>query len=108
MIDIPVDDLVFIVCVLGGAGLLPIAWLARSRLDAAVGVWIGGIALVPLVLGFAAMLGVGGLLTTHLVDVHGAQAAIAGAGFGVVAIGIAYLLVGLRPPGPPGAPRPDA
>jgi hypothetical protein len=108
MIDIPVDDLVFITCVLGGGALFPIAWLARDRVDAAVGVRIGGVALVPLVLGFVAMLGVGGLLTTHLVDVHGGQAAIAGAGFGVVAIGIAYLLVGLRPPAPPSDPRPDA
>lgn len=105
MIDIPVEDLVFIVCVLVGAVLLPIALLAGDRIDAAVGVRVGGITLVPLVLGFVGMLGVGGLLATHVVDVHGGQAAIAGAGFGVVAIGVAYLLVGLRQPRPPSAPR---
>ena len=81
MISIPLEDLVFIVCVLVGGGLLLITVLVDDVL--------GGIfdalhsastsaarRLMPLMLSFVSMFGVGGLFATQVLDVHGGQAAL--------------------------------
>jgi membrane protein implicated in regulation of membrane protease activity len=41
------------------------------------------------------MFGVGGLFATQVLDVHGGQAAIIGSAFGLVGLGIAYILFGV-------------
>ena len=87
MIEIPVEDLVFIVCALVGGGLLLITVLFDDILggifDALhIGFDIGGMSLMPLLLAFVAMFGVGGLFATQVLDVHGGQAAIVGTVFG--------------------------
>jgi membrane protein implicated in regulation of membrane protease activity len=95
MIDIPVEDLVFVVCTLVGGGLLLITVLVDDIIGAVIHFEIGGISLMPLLLAFISMFGVGGLFATQVLDVHGGQAAIAGTGFGVVGMGVAYLLFGV-------------
>lgn len=95
MIDIPVEDLVFVVCTLVGGGLLLITVLVDDILGAIIDFDIGGVSLMPLLLAFISMFGVGGLLATQVLDVHGGQAAIVGSGFGIAGMGIAYLVFGL-------------
>ncbi len=95
MFDIPVEDLVFVVCTLVGGSLLLVTVLLDDVIGAVLNVDIGGVSLMPLLLSFVSMFGVGGLVATQVLDVHGGQAALAGTGFGVVGMGIAYLLFGL-------------
>ena len=95
MFDIPVEDLVFVVCTLVGGGLLLITVLVDDIIGAFIDFDIGGVSLMPLLLSFISMFGVGGLFATQVLDVHGGQAAIAGTGFGVVGMGVAYILFGL-------------
>ena len=80
MIDIPVEDLVFVVCTLVGGGLLLITVLVDDIIGAVIDFDIGGVSLMPLLLAFISMFGVGGLFATQVLDVHGGQAAIAAAG----------------------------
>lgn len=90
MIDIPVEDFVFVVCALVGGGLLLITVLLDDILGAIFNFDIGGVSLMPLLLSFVSMFGVGGLFATQVLDVHGGQAAIWGGGFGLVGLGLAY------------------
>ena len=95
MFDIPVEDLVFVVCTLVGGGLLLVTVLVDDIIGAFIDFDIGGVSLMPLLLSFISMFGVGGLFATQVLDVHGGQAAIAGTGFGVVGMGVSYILFGL-------------
>lgn len=97
MFEIPVEDFVFVVCTLVGGGLLLVTVLVDDILggilDALhIGFDIGGVSLMPLLLAFVSMFGVGGLLATQTLDVHGAPAAAIGAAFGAVGFAIAYVL----------------
>ncbi len=90
MIDIPVEDFVFVVCALIGGGLLLITVLLDDILGAVFHFDIGGVSLMPLLLSFIAMFGVGGLFATQVLDIHAGQAAVVGSAFGVAGMGIAY------------------
>lgn len=95
MFEIPVDDLVFIVCTIVGGGLLLITVLVDDILGGLLDVLhidfdIGGVSLVPLALGFVSMFGVGGLFATQVLDLRGGPAAVIGTGSGLVGFGIVY------------------
>lgn len=90
MIDIPVEDFIFVVCALVGGGLLLITVLLDDILGAIFNFDIGSVSLMPLLLSFVSMFGVGGLFATQVLDVHGGQAAVWGGGFGLVGLGLAY------------------
>ncbi len=92
MIDIPVDDFIFVVCALIGGGLLLITVLVDDLLGAIFDFDVGGVSLMPLLLSFVSMFGVGGLFATQVLDVHGGASAAWGGGFGVVGLAIAYLI----------------
>ena len=92
MIDIPVEDLVFVVCALVGGGLLLITVLLDDILGAIFDFDVGGVSLMPLLLSFVSMFGVGGLFATQVLGVHGGAAAAWGGGFGVVGLAIAYFI----------------
>jgi membrane protein implicated in regulation of membrane protease activity len=97
MITVPVEDFVFILCTLVGGGLLLITVLVDDILggifDALhIGFDIGGVSLMPLLLAFISMFGVGGLFATQILDVHGGPAAIIGTGFGAAGFGVVYVL----------------
>lgn len=90
MFQIPVEDLIFVACALIGGGLLLITVLLDDILGAVFDFDVGGVSLMPLLLSFIAMFGVGGLFATQVLDVHGGTAALWGVGFGLVGMGIAY------------------
>lgn len=90
MFEIPVEDFIFVVCALIGGGLLLITVLVDDILGAVFDFDVGGVSLMPLLLSFVSMFGVGGLFATQVLDVHGGQAALWGSGFGLVGMGIAY------------------
>ena len=97
MFEIPVEDLVFVVCTLVGGGLLLLSVVVDDILggifDALhIGFDIGGVSLMPLLLAFVSMFGVGGLFATQVLDVHGGAAAVVGALFGAAGFGVAYAL----------------
>jgi hypothetical protein len=75
MFTIPVEDFIFVVCALVGGGLLLITVLVDDILGAIFSFDVGGVSLMPLILSFVSMFGVGGLFATQVMDVHGGQAA---------------------------------
>ena len=96
-ITIPIEDLVFVLAALVGGGLLLITVLLDDvlggLLDALhIDFSFGGVSLMPPLLAFLAMFGVGGIFATQVLDLHGGPAALVGVGFGVVGFAIAYLL----------------
>jgi len=96
-ITIPVEDLVFVVCTLVGGGLLLVTVLVDDILGGIFDAFhisfdIGGVSLMPLLLAFVSMFGVGGLMATQVLDVHGGQAALVGTGFGAAGFGLTYAL----------------
>ena len=73
MFEIPVEDLVFVICTLVGGGLLLITVLVDDILggilDAlSIDFDIGGVSLMPLALAFVSMFGVGGLFATQVLE----------------------------------------
>ncbi len=99
MIAIPIEDLVFVFCTLIGGGLLLVTVLVDDLigglLDALhIGFDIGGVSLMPLLLGFVSMFGVGGLFATQILDVHGGQAALIGTIGGALGFAVVYVMFG--------------
>lgn len=97
MVQIPVEDFVFVVCTLVGGGLLLVSVLVDDILggilDALnIGFDIAGVSLMPLALAFVSMFGVGGLFATQVLDVHGGTAAVIGSLFGAGGFGVAFVL----------------
>jgi membrane protein implicated in regulation of membrane protease activity len=90
MFDVSVENLVFTVCTLIGGGLLLVTVLVDDILGAVFEFDLGGVSLMPLLLSFVSMFGVGGLFATQVLDVHGGQAGVVGGVFGLVGFGIAY------------------
>jgi membrane protein implicated in regulation of membrane protease activity len=90
MFEIPIEDFIFVLCALVGGGLLLITVLVDDILGAVFDFDVGGVSLMPLLLSFVSMFGVGGLFATQVLDVHGGQAALWGTGFGIVGLAIAY------------------
>ena len=96
-ITVPIEDIVFVAAALIGGGLLLITVLLDDilggLLDALhIDFSIGGISLMPPLLAFVAMFGVGGIFATQVLDLHGGPAAVVGVGFGIVGFAVAYLL----------------
>ena len=96
-ITIPIEDTVFVLATLVGAGLLLVTVLVDDILGGIldslhVSFDIGGVSLMPPLLAFIAMFGVGGLFATQVFDIHGGQAALVGVAFGGVGFAVAYLL----------------
>jgi membrane protein implicated in regulation of membrane protease activity len=100
MIDVPIEDLIFVVCTLVGGGLLLITVLVDDILGGVldalhVGFDIGGVSLMPLLLGFVSMFGVGGLFATQVLNLHAGPAAIVGTIGGVIGFLIVYVMFSL-------------
>jgi membrane protein implicated in regulation of membrane protease activity len=96
-ITIPIEDLVFVLAALVGGGLLLITVLLDDILGGIldslnIDFSIGGVSLMPPLLAFIAMFGVGGIFATQVLDLHGGPAAAVGVGFGLVGFAVAYLL----------------
>ncbi len=96
-ISVPIEDLVFVLAALVGGGLLLVTVVLDDVLGGILDAFhidfsIGGISLMPPLLAFIAMFGVGGIFATQVLDMHGAPAAAVGVGFGVVGFAVAFLL----------------
>lgn len=96
-ITIPIEDLVFVLAALVGGGLLLVTVLLDDILGGILDALhldfsIGGVSLMPPLLAFIAMFGVGGIFATQVMGLHGGQAAIVGVGFGVVGYIVAFTL----------------
>ena len=96
-ITVPIEDLVFVLAALVGGGLLLITVLLDDVLGGLLDAFhidfsIGGVSLMPPLLAFIAMFGVGGIFATQVLDLHGGPAAAVGVGFGLVGFAVAYLL----------------
>ena len=94
-ITVPIEDLVFVLSALVGGGLLLITVLLDDVLGGLlesvnIDFSIGGVSLMPPLLAFVAMFGVGGIFATQVLAIHGGPAALVGVGFGVVGFGLAY------------------
>ena len=100
MIDIPVENFVFLVCTLVGGGLLLLTVLLDDILGAIFDFDVAGTSLMPLLLSFISMFGVGGLFATQILDVHGGQAALVGTIFGLIGMAIAWAPVHVAAAGP--------
>lgn len=96
-ITVPIEDLVFVLAALVGGGLLLVTVVLDDVLGGILDALhldfsIGGISLMPPLLAFIAMFGVGGIFATQVLDLHGGPAAIVGVGFGLVGFGVAFVL----------------
>jgi membrane protein implicated in regulation of membrane protease activity len=94
-ITIPIEDLVFVLAALVGGGLLLITVLLDDILGGILDALhldfsIGGVSLMPPLLAFVAMFGVGGIFATQVLSLHGGPAAIVGVGFGIVGYAVAF------------------
>lgn len=78
MLDSGVADLVFLVCALIGGGLLLMTVLLDDILGGLLDIDIGGASLMPILLAFVAMFGIGGLFGTQVLDLSGGMAAVVG------------------------------
>lgn len=97
MLTVPIEDLVFVLAALVGGGLLLVTVLLDDILGGIldslnIDFSIGGVSLMPPLLAFIAMFGVGGIFATQVLDLHGGAAAAVGVGFGLVGFAVAYLL----------------
>ena len=94
---VPIEDLIFVVCTLIGGGLLLVTVLVDDVLGGVldalhVGFDIGGVSLMPLLLGFVSMFGVGGLFGTQVLNLHAGPAAVVGTIGGVIGFGIVFVM----------------
>jgi membrane protein implicated in regulation of membrane protease activity len=96
-ITVPIEDLIFVLAALVGGGLLLITVLLDDVLGGIldslhIDFSIGGVSLMPPLLAFIAMFGVGGIFATQVLDMHGAPAAVVGVGFGLIGFALAFVL----------------
>jgi membrane protein implicated in regulation of membrane protease activity len=94
-ITIPIEDLVFVLAALVGGGLLLITVLLDDILGGFLDAMnldfsIGGVSLMPPLLAFIAMFGVGGIFATQVLGLHSGQAALVGVGFGAGGFAVAF------------------
>jgi membrane protein implicated in regulation of membrane protease activity len=91
--DTTAADLVFLVCALVGGGLLLITVLLDDILGGLLEFLdfdIGGSSLMPMLLAFVAMFGIGGLFGTQVLELSGAAAAVVGVLSGVAGAALAF------------------
>ncbi len=100
MITIDLANTIFILCVAVGGILLLITVLLDDILGGLLnslhlGFDLGGVTLMPLLLGFVSMFGVGGLFGTQVFNLGAGMASIVGLIFGVVGAGVVWAMFGL-------------
>jgi membrane protein implicated in regulation of membrane protease activity len=97
---IDVANTIFVVCLAVGGVLLLVTVLLDDILGGAldsIGLDfdLGGVSLMPLLLAFVAMFGVGGLIGTEALGLGTGPASLLGAAFGALGAGIVYALFAL-------------
>ena len=97
MITVDLANSVFVGCVLIGGGLLLITVLLDDVLGGVLDFLhidfdLGGVTLMPLLLGFVSMFGIGGLVGTQVLSLDTGPAALLGVASGFLGAGIVYTL----------------
>src|SRR5439155_15430420 len=93
LIEFDLADGIFIFCLLVGGGLLLLTVVLDDVIggmfDALhIGVHVGGVALMPPLLGFVAMFGIGGLIGTQVLKLENGPASLVGGVFGAIGLGL--------------------
>lgn len=97
LFTIDLANAIFLICVAVGGILLLLTVLLDDLLGGLLSFLhldfdFGGVTLMPLLLGFVSMFGVGGLFGTQLFDLGPGQASLLGIGFGIVGAGVVSLM----------------
>lgn len=95
MFDTSGADLIFLVCAIVGGALLLITVLLDDILGGLLDFLdfdLGGTSLMPVLLSFVAMFGIGGLLGTQVLGLGGAQASIVGVAFGAAGGALSWVM----------------
>lgn len=93
MFDTSVADTIFLVCAVVGGALLLITVLLDDILGGLLDFLefdLGGTSLMPVLLAFVAMFGIGGLFGTKVLELSGGQASIVGVAFGAAGGALAW------------------
>jgi membrane protein implicated in regulation of membrane protease activity len=93
LFTIDLANTIFVICVAVGGILLLLTVLLDDLLGGVFSFLhldfdLGGVTLMPLLLGFVSMFGVGGLFGTEVFDLQPGLASLLGVGFGVVGAGV--------------------
>jgi membrane protein implicated in regulation of membrane protease activity len=97
MFTIDLANTIFVICVAVGGVLLLVTVLLDDILGGVLDAMhisfdVGGVTLMPLLLGFVSMFGVGGLFGTEILRLGPGQASVVGAVFGLVGAGLVFLM----------------
>ena len=97
MFTIDLANTIFVICVAVGGVLLLITVLLDDILGGVldalhVSFDVGGVTLMPLLLGFVSMFGVGGLFGTEILRLGAGQASVVGAIFGLVGAALVFAM----------------
>jgi membrane protein implicated in regulation of membrane protease activity len=97
LLTIDLANTIFVMCVAVGGILLLLTVLLDDILGGVLDFLhldfdLGGVTLMPLLLGFVSMFGVGGLFGTQLFDLGAGPASILGVGFGIVGAGVVTVM----------------
>lgn len=97
VVTVDVANAIFLVCLVAGGALLLVTVLLDDIIGGILdslhlGFDLGGVSLMPLLLAFVSMFGVGGLIGTQLLQLDSGRASLLGAVFGVAGAGIVFLM----------------
>jgi membrane protein implicated in regulation of membrane protease activity len=97
LINVDLANTIFVICVAVGGILLLLTVLLEDILGGVLEAIhldfdLGGVTLMPLLLGFVSMFGVGGLFGTEIFNLQPGPASLMGAAFGVAGAGVVSLL----------------
>ncbi len=97
MLTIDLANTIFVMCVAVGGILLLLTVLLDDILGGVLDFLhidfdLGGVTLMPLLLGFVSMFGVGGLFGTQLFDLGPGPASVLGVAFGIVGAGVVAVM----------------
>jgi membrane protein implicated in regulation of membrane protease activity len=97
MFTIDLANTIFVVCVAVGGVLLLVTVLLDEILGGVLDAMhinfdVGGVTLMPLLLGFVSMFGVGGLFGTEILRFGPGAASVVGAVFGLLGSGLVFLM----------------
>lgn len=97
MFTVDLANAIFIICTAVGGVLLLITVLLDDLLGGLldflhVDFDIGGVTLMPLLLGFVSMFGIGGLFGTQIMNLSAGQASVLGAAFGIAGSALVFFM----------------
>ena len=97
MITISLANAIFVICLLVGGGLLLITVVIGDIVGGMLdffhlGLDIAGVSLMPLLLGFVSMFGVGGLFGTEVFQLDSGRASLLGGGTGIIGAGLVFVM----------------